>query len=198
MHPLVSPMKPALGFVTAPLATNDGYCWALTSLLGSFLRELEEKYGPREKDWTPLGIEFHGEIPMIWYPGNCKSVSIMLTESASLNPQQAIYQLAHEAVHLLSPSGGRETLVVEEGMANSYAREIAFRYGFQVHNVIPSYEWASKLQTDLEIHRSDAIRFLRKARPVMHEWTSSFLHQQLPEIPYELIEGLCARFHRDA
>jgi hypothetical protein len=198
MFPLVSPAKPAFGFVTNLLPAAYGYGWTLTSLLGSFLYELEQRYGQRNKEWTLLGIEFSGQIPMIWFPGNNGNVSIMLSESASVNPAQAIYQLAHESVHILSPSGGRIALNVEEGMANAFAREISLRYGLAAHQPMDSYENASELLANLltTVH-CEAICVLRTKKPQIHDWTPEFLQEELPSIKSDLAENLCKPFVRD-
>jgi hypothetical protein len=105
----------AKGFVTERLATDDGYTWTLTTRLGAMLRELEQRYGPRDREWTPLGIEFGLDGPMIWFPGNCRNVSIMLSMAAVEDTNQALFELAQEVIHLLSPQGLRGAPVIERG-----------------------------------------------------------------------------------
>jgi hypothetical protein len=73
--------EPAEGFCCQPLP-GGGYSWTLTSQLGELLAEAERRFGLRDTTWTPLGIEFCGEIPHLWYPGNRRQVSIILTDLA--------------------------------------------------------------------------------------------------------------------
>src|SRR5215467_11622293 len=82
-----------------------GYSWTLASRLGHMLRTAEERYGPRDLSYTILGVEFGGDIPHIWYPGNCRHVIVQIARYCINNLQHAYYQLAHECIHLLSPRG---------------------------------------------------------------------------------------------
>ncbi|MGV6809976.1 MAG: hypothetical protein ACWA5U_08880 [bacterium] len=109
-HPLLaSPIK-------------NGFTWTLTSRLGQSLKLAEEKYGKRDPKWTILGIEFaKREQPAIWYPFSQEDkhyIIIQLTPDTLDNHKQALFQLAHETIHLLSPvGGGHPTNVLEEGLA---------------------------------------------------------------------------------
>ena len=91
--------------VTRPLPDGSGYTWTLPSLLGDMLCIAEELFGPRDQSYTILGIEIGSDNPRIWYPGDCKHIIIQLDSSASTDMYQACYQMAHETVHLLSPTG---------------------------------------------------------------------------------------------
>ncbi len=98
------------------------YSWTLASRMGHILRFVEDRYGPRDRGWTLLGIEFTSrKAPQVWYPtydGVGDSIIIQLTESAATDETQALFQLAHEVVHLLSPAGpGKRASVLEEGLA---------------------------------------------------------------------------------
>jgi hypothetical protein len=101
---------------------EGGFTWTLTSRLGQTLKLAEEKYGKRDPKWTILGIEFaKREQPAIWYPFSHDKVHyviIQLTPDALDNHKQALFQLAHETIHLLSPLGGDHPAnVFEEGLA---------------------------------------------------------------------------------
>ncbi|WP_408096602.1 hypothetical protein ACJVC5_16310 [Peredibacter sp. HCB2-198] len=95
----------------------NGFTWTLASRLGDMLTYAEEMYGPRNKDFTILGIEFCESGPRIWYPKSKKNIVIQLSYSAKISETLALYQLAHECIHLLSPSGGCTANVLEEGLA---------------------------------------------------------------------------------
>lgn len=102
----------------------------LTYRLGHALEMAEQKYGKRDTSWTILGIEFHQrKIPKLWFPGikpgtkprineGKKQIIIQLTENSVNNEKRALFQLAHEVIHILSPQVGRDTAsVFEEGLA---------------------------------------------------------------------------------
>src|SRR5262245_12248896 len=93
--------------------------WTLTSQLGRMLFDAETRYGPRDKEWTVLGIELVSEeMPHIWYPANFgKTITIRLGSGAHDCELIACYQLAHEAIHLLAPTGKGGASVLEEGLA---------------------------------------------------------------------------------
>jgi hypothetical protein len=116
--------KLALGFCCEPLE-ESGYTWSHTTILGDLLITAERKYGARDKSWTILGIEIGGLHPQIWYPRSSEGarfVSVMLSDAARMNPRQAVFQLAHEVIHLLAPLGRRGGLVIEEGLATANSR----------------------------------------------------------------------------
>lgn len=95
----------------------NGYTWTLTSRLGDMLSMAEAIFGIRDKNYTVLGIEFNDSGPRIWYPKNNGNIIVQLTPEALNSETIAFYQLAHECVHLLSPSGGAHANVLEEGVA---------------------------------------------------------------------------------
>lgn len=104
------------------------YTWTLASRMGHILRFVETRYGPRDPDWTLLGVEFTSRAaPQVWYPtydGVGNSIIVQLTESAATDETQALFQLAHEVVHLLSPAGpGEKASVLEEGLATYVSLE---------------------------------------------------------------------------
>ncbi|WPU63552.1 hypothetical protein [Peredibacter starrii] len=95
----------------------NGFTWTLASRLGDMLTYAEEMFGPRNKDFTILGIEYCESGPRIWYPKSKKNIVIQLSDSAKTSEVLALYQLAHESIHLLSPSGSMTANVLEEGLA---------------------------------------------------------------------------------
>ncbi len=135
-------LEPAIGFAAVQFPDKTGFTWTLPSLLGHFLAELELAYGPRDRDYTPLGIEFEGNRPKLWYPGNRKHVSIILSDSARTDWKQSVFQLAHEAVHLLSRSGNQSAPMIEEGLAVSYSHAISERHHLELRTVFPPYNAA--------------------------------------------------------
>lgn len=100
--------------------------WTLTSRLGHILENYEKRLGPMNRAYRLLGIEFTtGARPRIWYPNfgsGPKSIIIQLTSRARRNRELALFQLAHEAFHLLHPvKPGGPASVLEEGLASFFA-----------------------------------------------------------------------------
>lgn len=94
-----------------------GYTWTLASRLGDMLTLAENMFGERNKDFTILGFEFCESGPRIWYPKSKSNIVIQLSFEAMTSEKLALYQLAHECIHLLSPSGKSNANVLEEGLA---------------------------------------------------------------------------------
>ena len=88
----------------------------------------EELFGQRDYSYTILGIEIGPDLPKIWYPGNRRDIIIQLDSSAATDMYQACYQMAHETVHLLAPTGPNDANNFEEGVAcyfaDLYMREV--------------------------------------------------------------------------
>jgi hypothetical protein len=117
---------------------KGGFSWTLPSRLGQILMEAESIYGERDKTWTILGVEFvTSDQPAIWYPYSHKDkkyLLVQLTKKALQDEQEALLQLSHEAIHLLSPAGGgKKTNVFEEGLATYFSIEYLKSQGFNVN-----------------------------------------------------------------
>jgi len=105
---------------------DGGYTWTLTTRLGQLLLQAERKFGSRDKTWTLLGVEFKTQgQPQVWYPSsgrNARLIAIQLTRNTATNKKRALFQLAHEVIHTLSPAGpGKKSSVFEEGIATYFS-----------------------------------------------------------------------------
>ena len=105
--------------------TDIGFTWTVVSRLSDIINNAEQRYGKRDQSWTLLGVEFSNlNQPEIWYPfisKNRKHLIIQLTKSASKNEKEALFQLSHEVIHLLSPAGKEGSSVFEEGLATYFS-----------------------------------------------------------------------------
>jgi hypothetical protein len=119
----VAAMIPSPLFTSTP--TPNGGTWTLTTYFGQMLSEAEELYGHRDLNWTPIGVEFFDcTVPHIWFPGNRNHVAIRLTLSALYDLSEALWQLAHETVHILGPVERGKVNNLEEGVATHFALNI--------------------------------------------------------------------------
>lgn len=121
--------------------TDVGFTWTVVSRLSDILKNAEKRYGKRDPSWTLLGVEFTNlNQPEIWYPffsDGRKHLIIQLTKSASKNEKEALFQLSHEVIHLLSPAGKAHSSVFEEGLATyfSIANMQALNYDIDEHYI---------------------------------------------------------------
>ena len=98
------------------------------------LDEAEELFGPRLEPYPCMytGINFEGNRSQIYFWGKGKNgrfkyVTIRLRKSCRANLKSAIFELAHECIHLLSPVLIAEDTNLEEGLACWYAKRWATR-----------------------------------------------------------------------
>lgn len=178
--------------------TKVGYTWTLATRLGFMLREAEEMYGPRDKDYTILGVEFVGDNARIWYPGNCKNIAIQLGVSAMTSLEQACYQLAHECVHLLCPTGAASSNNLEEGLAcyNSahYMRTQLGQPNWE--SSLPSYIKSEKLVTKIMNSDKDSIKRMREQEFNISKISKSLLLKETSVITENEALFLTSNFFR--
>ena len=191
--------KLALGFCCDPLEDESGYTWSHTTILGDLLFTAERKYGARDKSWTILGIEIGGLHPQIWYPRlseGARFVSVMLSDAARMNPRQAVFQVAHEVIHLLAPLGRRAGLVIEEGLAtaNSHAESISRQLYLTPQG--ESYLRAESLLGEFLSLHPDGIRRLREIAPSFEDFSPDLICSTCEGTPQALAAELCKPFAR--
>jgi len=151
-----------------------GYSWTLTSRLGEILREIQSAYGERDMSYTLLGIEYEDSGPRNWFPGNCKNIAIQLGPKALMDDVQAYYQLAHEAVHLLAPSGGRNAPVLEEGLAEMFSQNYVFKtLGQVMTSSNPAYNAAAAYVREMIAKYPEAISSLRAVEPAFYKMSQA-------------------------
>lgn len=191
-----SPVSTELVFAE-PLPTNNGYSWTLASRLGSMLQQNQDLYGERDNSFTILGVEFCGDIPQLWYPGNCGNIIVQLTRDVSTDPVRACYQLAHESVHLLSPSGGRRANNLEEGLAVLFSNiYLSSNFGRTIPPNIQSYEAAVEAVEELLGPDPNVIKKLRQDEPRMFEFTQELIERHAPHLSSECAGFLATKFNR--
>lgn len=184
-------------FIARPLPTNNGYSWTLASRLGEMLHRAEQFFGPRDPSYTILGVEFCAGTPQLWYPGNRRHIVIQLTMECTTDHVRACSQLAHESVHLLAPTGGRNANVLEEGLA-TYFSELYLHETFatSLPPELASYVDACSRARQLLAIDPSVIRTLRTKQLAIHLVTVDDILAARPDVPRELAESLVAPFVR--
>lgn len=177
----------------------NGYTWTLTSRLGDMLSLAEKMFGPRNKEFTILGIEFMESGPRIWYPKNNGNIVIQLTPEALNSETIAFYQLAHECIHLLSPSGGAHANMLEEGVA-VYFSWLYLRKTLQIDGRPltdePKYLKAGVIVEKALRLKPDFYKEARIVRPRIWEITYSDILDLCPELSLEEARILATPFKK--
>ena len=197
---------------TTSRISDDTYSLTLAQLTSVFIAELERLLGPRNPKFTYTGLEFDttpNAGPHIWflktgYPGHETDqypthITIRLTEAAQNDANLAIWQLAHECVHLIDPWNtireGRPSNYLEEGLAtwyqNTIIQDIAVNH--------PAYEEATSL---VQPHMPELAATVKHLRTNHYLRISAIdapgqLLRHFPEMDSRVAEGLCQRFETD-
>ena len=180
-------------FISHP--TPNGYSWTITSKLGHILRTAEEKYGKRDYSYTILGVEFSQDGPMIWYPGNCRNIIIQISMNCIDDMNRAVFQVAHEAIHCLSPIGRKNANVLEEGLANLFSIEYTGENGNGIWTANgPKYTAASELVKQLIAFDVGIIKKIREFQPTISLIDKDLIMQINSNVPEELADDLTKRF----
>lgn len=180
---------------------DNTYSWTLGTRMGQFISEIESLYGARDTSWILLGIEFNEGRPNIRFSGYParRQIIIRLSEKAFESAPQAIYQLAHECIHLLAPVLGGGAPVLEEGLATMYSEDkVKALYPSPqdaIRTSLQNYIDAAAMVRELLQLEPDAIRQLRAVEPDFYKMTvQTFADAGLDQIPQPLIAELLRTF----
>jgi len=125
-------------------ASNRNYEQTLMQELLGIFKEAEHLFGPRDTSYelsVPRITECASSRTYIFRPLGI--TRIYLSRDSRIKPWLASLELAHEAVHVLSPVAfGRGPTILEEGLAEWFAQ----RYVGRVHGL--SFERGSNPKAD--------------------------------------------------
>jgi hypothetical protein len=172
----------------------NGFTWTLASRLGQMLNKAESEFGQRNRSFTVLGIEFRDGVPQVWFPGNCGHVVVQLGLSAMQDPIKAMFQLAHECVHLLDPAAGG-TNNLEEGIATQFALDwlrTEYRISYQTGD--QKYDNACSLTESLVAAKNDAAKELRRLHGPWRRVSKHQIQALCPSLDANIAGQLAAPF----
>ena len=183
--------------ITQPMS-DDTWTWTLASRLGDMLHMAEELFGARDCSYTILGIEFAPNPPQAQFSRNRRHIIIQLSFSAATDMSGACYELAHETVHLLAPTGGNDATNFEEGVACYFADH------YMMEREIDRPEWgqclprnykraleAVTLLLDKDIY---CVRKLRSYQPSFRDMTEEDIIKEFPDLTPDDVEFLVSKF----
>jgi hypothetical protein len=192
------PEIPAGHFLDTNDRNGNSVGWTLSTILGDMLVKAEAMYGDRNCNYSYLGIE-------LGYNSDCiakRSCGRYLTSRVDLNTIRndicTWRQLAHDCVHLLSPTGNGHTTCLEEGLAVHFELSCMreeFRPGTWKGNLTftsdcPALNMVEQL---LDIEPS-AIKLLRAHEPTISRISAELIVNVCPLVPRDLAIQLAAPF----
>ncbi len=151
--------------------------------------------------YTLLGIDFAPDSVGMWFPGNCRHIIIHLDMNCLTERKDAYRQMAHECIHLLSPTGKADANVLEEGLAvffEQWCMHWCFGKGWWSNKInVPSYADALAKTKQLLAYDADIVKKIRERQPVISAITAEQIMEQRPDVPLELAASLTARFRTE-
>jgi hypothetical protein len=159
------------------------------------LREAEGLYGIRDRSFTILGVEFREGVPQIWFPGDCNHIAIQLGTDALNDVNKALFQLAHECVHLLDPVIFPQASVLEEGLATTFSLAYVRRSNPSYETGSAKYDAAHRRVEQLLTQYPDAIRHLREGGDRLSGFTAERLTGHCTGLSASAAEVLARQFH---
>lgn len=174
-------------------------------ILEQILEISEERYGPRIADFKIRGVRFEQgiDVPQTRIENN--EVTVLIDRRNKTECDRLCYQLAHEAIHLLSPVSRAQVSVLEEGLATHFAA-IFMRTNFIVvsrcpksktswdHSGDEKFERARALYRELEGIDVRAVRKLRETQRVISSFATESILSLFPELSPRTAELLSKRF----
>lgn len=150
----------------------------LTTLALTYLIEAEKLYGKKTQQYEYGGIELtNDDNPRIWFPFP-KFVVIKVTKDCLHDIRTAIFQISHEVIHILSPTGQPVTNVLEEGLATYFSKKVTDRdtgdNNFAMTSISSTpYFRPYQLVNQLLEQNPNAITELRKIQPTLGNLTEN-------------------------
>lgn len=170
----------------------------------SFGVEVEKIFGPAVNEWSIGGVRFDPKAnqPCLWYPYGLQGVVMVnLDRNATTSIEFSRFQLAHEMVHCINPSGGNSANVLEEGMAAWFQQSYATKKlkGF-VQLGDKKYIEARKLFNKFvkKSKVANPIARIRKVEPYLHKVTHETFVATGIALPADLEEVLLSKFENFA
>jgi len=178
-------------------ATNRSYEQTLMQELLKIFKEAELLLGPRDASYQlsiPRVTECASSRTYIFRP--LRMTRIYLSRDSRIKPWLASLELAHEAVHVLSPAAfGSGPTILEEGLAEYFAQ----RYVNRVHGL--SFERGANPKADavmlavskLLAKNESVIKHLRTRQPVISKINEKLL-LEIAGVELGDAKFLCADF----
>jgi hypothetical protein len=169
----------------------------------ALLSKAEHLFLKRDETFRFLGVRLDPEGPHLRFESNGLGVWIELSPSAKDDPDRALYQIAHEVIHLLAPNRAPPTIMLEEGLAVWFSiygpdfphpkyKLTAIRHLY-APNGPANYRDALDVYNELCAVNLDAVVALRTYELRLSSLTPNIIQKILPRIDANLACRLCER-----
>lgn len=182
------------------------YTKTFVTVLDDMLTAAEARFGVRDYAYSVTAVQFAGNNPKVKGERKNPQRLVIYLSFRSLQHiyrdqgfNNAVWQMAHEVVHVLSHTAGEYATVLEEGLACCFQREyILDRYGYEwpPETWSESYRNAYLMASEMLKRDPDVIRKLRQTQPTISLITAETIREQQPQVSPEIAETLAARFIR--
>ncbi|HAS8448209.1 hypothetical protein VVYB158_06615 [Vibrio vulnificus CladeA-yb158] len=180
-----SPLNAALGLSEVKM----------DKILKYAVKEAEDKYGKSVSNLKLLPVQFHTNGPYVSYPTN-HDLLVTISDSCRIQRNRAYYQLAHEAVHTLSPVNIENVSWLEEGVAVNFSHCFMARHCGVSWDRTGSekYDLAWRYVKELIKVYPGAIRLIFKTFGRLSSLEHRKVQNLFPRASNKLVIQLCARF----
>ncbi|HSE24554.1 MAG TPA: hypothetical protein VLB68_23005 [Pyrinomonadaceae bacterium] len=178
-------------------ASDRSYEQKLLQELLRIFKEAELLFGPRDDSFqlsVPRITECTTSRSFVFRP--LRMARIYLSRDSRKNPSLASLELAHEAVHVLSPvTFGAGLTILEEGLAEWFAQ----RYAGRVHGLTferganPKADAVMRAVSSLLAKNSSVIKQLRTRQPIISKIDEKLL-VEVAGIDHSQAKFLCTDF----
>lgn len=148
------------------------------------ISEMEQLLGSRNKNFTlDAKIYYYQNGPMVSAPKNLKNwCVVILSPGSEINWSCFMYEMAHEAVHLLDPRE-EPASYLEEGIAVWFSLHMCKKYGYRHKQPTGQYKKAFEWMTSLPDEPPVVVKKVRSAYSNLTDITADQLRLLYPEFP---------------
>ena len=178
-----------------PEATPRDAPDALWALQRELLTVAEALLGPRDMSKKIYQPQFTDAGPHVRNTPNQDGAFAELSRRSECDWPNAIFELAHETVHLLDPIlGGTNNL--EEGVAVSFSLHIQSSYNIRMQPSVAAYLEALQLADMLPGGPLEAARRVRERVGALSGARASHLEELFPDVDRVVLSRLAGKFVR--
>ena len=169
---------------------------ALWTLQQELLSLAESVLGPRDISKTIFQPQFDDDGPQIRNTSTLDGAFVELSRNAEYYWPTAVYEMAHETVHLLDPVPGN-TNNLEEGVAVAFSLWVQPIYGFHMETKMESYLYALKLVRMLHNNPLGAGKYIREHVGAISGCDERDLAELFPGVQRSVLTALASDFIRE-
>ena len=178
---------------TLPLTEPQLDPIGLLLLQEELLSWAEHLYGPRDRSFQLFLPQFNDDGPNVRFTPDGHGAYAELAPNARCHWRFAVFQLAHETVHLLDPGLLGTATYLEEGVAVAFSHHVQPRYGINIVTNDKRYDVAHALVMTLPGGHFAAGR-IRRAVGRLRDATADDLMVLFPDLPPGIARALVSKF----